>query len=919
MITAKGMRLRGRKEYKIFLDNSNDPVVILDKKGEIFDTNAKGAKMLKTPKKNLIGMSIYDIVDNPGDARRNVGKIVKGTTTIASEYQVTRNGEKFHVEVSSFPAIIKETAYAFCQIRDITKKVKLEADLKKRLRDLTVLYKISKETTRNKKIEDVLDTIIKILKEDLGYEKSFIGVLDDNELKMQSTFGLKNVGADLKEVKWRILAGEGITGHVMKTGEPLLLKSPEKHPKYLAALKRTKCELTVPIKIQKKVIGVLDVESNKDDRYGKDDLNLLTNIANHIALVIENLQLQNEQDKKIERIKTIYKLAKALSSTFEQEKLFDEVTRLLSNMNQAKAVTMYILDSTSEELFSVSTFRYGKKCNREVSLPYNKSFTGSAMQKGEVLQCIDPLKRKGFTKEGRKFIETENVRSFVTVPLKVDNTTIGAINIYSESPKPFSENQMVFVESISDHVAIIIRNARLYNRLKDFNEILQEETYSATREIREKNKELRRLSNESVAEKNKIEAMIDSISEGIIVTYFDSPIMSFNPATEKILQFDSEKLGPKATTQHLSKIGLIEVLELARKVDQPVFIKEMKVGQPVNKYIKITITMLKDQDQEVGLVTVLRDITKIKEIDRMKSEFVSVVSHELRTPLTSIKGYSSLLLNEKVGKVNEQQKQCLAILNEESDRLANLINDVLDLSKMESGKMTLNQKMDSLEPILQKVVKNFEVAAKEKEISLTYKIANKIPEIPIDKDKIKQVLINLVSNAIKFTNNKGKVEITARAGQNYVRVYVKDNGRGIKKPELPRIFNKFYQIDPHMTRAQGGSGLGLVIAKEIIGLHHGLMDVKSEYGEGSEFIFLLPQREMKPAEKLKKCWEELNCSKVTCPAYGSSDRRCWLIPGTEACRMGMKDNMKDKLSHCKYCPIHLEAFGKNTKKKVKKS
>ena len=133
MITAKGMKLKGKKEYQIFLDNSNDPVVILDKEGKIFDTNTKGAKMLKTPKKNLIGMSIYDIVDNPDAARRNVRKIVRGITTVASEYQVTKNDEKFHVEVSSFPAIINKRSYAFCQIRDITKKVKLEADLKKRL------------------------------------------------------------------------------------------------------------------------------------------------------------------------------------------------------------------------------------------------------------------------------------------------------------------------------------------------------------------------------------------------------------------------------------------------------------------------------------------------------------------------------------------------------------------------------------------------------------------------------------------------------------------------------------------------------------------------------------------------------------------------------------------------------------------
>jgi two-component system sensor histidine kinase GlrK len=231
---------------------------------------------------------------------------------------------------------------------------------------------------------------------------------------------------------------------------------------------------------------------------------------------------------------------------------------------------------------------------------------------------------------------------------------------------------------------------------------------------------------------------------------------------------------------------------------------------------------------------------KLKMVDKMKSDFFSSMSHELRTPLTSIKEGISLLQDGVGGTVTEKQKRLLAILSEESKRLINLVNSLLDLSKMEAGMMTYTFEQESLAPLIGRATTEMIPLVETKKITLETKIDEKLPTIKMDRERILQVLRNLIGNGVKFTPKGGQVRVSARLKNREVEVSVSDTGPGITKENLTTIFQKFHQAAPKNSDYIKGTGLGLAIVKHVITAHGGRVWAESEPGQGSSFIFVLP-------------------------------------------------------------------------------
>jgi len=222
-----------------------------------------------------------------------------------------------------------------------------------------------------------------------------------------------------------------------------------------------------------------------------------------------------------------------------------------------------------------------------------------------------------------------------------------------------------------------------------------------------------------------------------------------------------------------------------------------------------------------------------REVSKLKDEFVSVASHELRTPLTGIKLYSNLLLEEKFGKINKEQKEAIKTIDEETTRLSNLVTEILDMSRLESGKSKLHlEEFNASEEI--KNNPQYEVA-RQKGISVTINCPDKFIVLA-DKQKLRQVLENLMSNAIKFTDAGGNIIVTARMlPKKRWELSVSDTGKGIEKKKIPKLFNKFYQAEEYMTRGTSGTGLGLAIVKKIVDMHKAKIKVESQVGKGSKF------------------------------------------------------------------------------------
>jgi len=242
----------------------------------------------------------------------------------------------------------------------------------------------------------------------------------------------------------------------------------------------------------------------------------------------------------------------------------------------------------------------------------------------------------------------------------------------------------------------------------------------------------------------------------------------------------------------------------------------------------------------IGRIYVYRDITKETEVDRMKSEFIATVSHELRTPMTSIKGSLGLVLGGIAGTLPEDAKELLGIAQNNTDRLIRLINDILDISRIEAGKMEIKRAPLSVADSVHRAIRELEGFATQRSIILTADLPDDLPRAVADYDRLQQVLVNLLSNAIKFSDLHSNVLVTAGLDEDQIWVRVADQGAGIPKEHLASIFEKFHRVDNASTRKTGGTGLGLAICRAIVEEHGGRIWVDSEMGKGSAFTFTLP-------------------------------------------------------------------------------
>jgi signal transduction histidine kinase/CheY-like chemotaxis protein len=350
-------------------------------------------------------------------------------------------------------------------------------------------------------------------------------------------------------------------------------------------------------------------------------------------------------------------------------------------------------------------------------------------------------------------------------------------------------------------------------------------------------------------------------------------------------------------------------------------------------------------DERTNLIALLEKAnTQLRELDRLKSTFLANMSHELRTPMNSIIGYSDLLIDRVDGPINEEQEKSLSKISNNARHLLQLLNDLLDLSKIEAGKAEIEAEQFNLKELIDSVVPMVEGMITKKGLSLDFDIDENLPSVYGDRSKIKHVLMNLLSNAINFTD-EGGITIRARTSDRgihqlgeppiFAEVCVEDTGIGIKDEDLDKIFDKFVQADLSTIRQYEGTGLGLSIARGFITLHNGMIWATSKYGKGSQFYFTVPLKketlesrakpiiELRVADDLaehfglpvetflegpeyagkpERCHEYIHCGQSDCPAYDSEERRCWLILGTHCA--GLKVGAyPEKVDFCKNCKV----------------
>ncbi len=333
-------------------------------------------------------------------------------------------------------------------------------------------------------------------------------------------------------------------------------------------------------------------------------------------------------------------------------------------------------------------------------------------------------------------------------------------------------------------------------------------------------------------------AVFNSMIEGVILTDKSGIIISINQAVENIFNVTRQEAEGKL---FLEAIRNNEIAEVIRNILDKgrFFSKEITLHFPVQRIFEVNATPIFKNASVNGALVVIHDITEIRRLETVRRDFVANVSHELKTPLTSIKGFVETLL-EGALEDKENNRNFLKIIQSHADRLDVLVNDLLSLSQLESKGIEINKTAFNLKPQIDDILKGFKAQLKVRELTLQNNIAESL-RLNADKEKIHQVLVNLIDNAIKFNKEKGFIKIDSEEEDGLIKVIVEDSGMGIPPKDIPRIFERFYRVDKARSRELGGTGLGLSIVKHIIELHGGNAGLESTEGLGSKFWFTLPK------------------------------------------------------------------------------
>ncbi len=338
------------------------------------------------------------------------------------------------------------------------------------------------------------------------------------------------------------------------------------------------------------------------------------------------------------------------------------------------------------------------------------------------------------------------------------------------------------------------------------------------------------------AEKSRMSAMIESMAEGIVMLGSSGEIVVLNPAAKEMLGLNGNR---QNLCQHLQELGLWHGSSGIVKDRR----WEGRLLPDSEKIVQAEISDVKTSEGEwIGDVLVLRDVTKERESDRLKAEFVSTVSHELRTPLTGIKYVTSNLIKGVAGEISPKQKRYLEMAEESADRLRRLIEDLLCASKIEAGKLSLQKTETDLRRVAERVVATFEPVARGKSAVLEACFPSAEVGVNADEMRLEQILNNLVENAVKFTPAGGRITIEVADEGQVIEVSVTDTGRGIPEADRQKVFERFYQAGREEGAGAKGTGLGLAIVRQLVEMHDGRIWVESAEGEGSRFAFTLPKK-----------------------------------------------------------------------------
>lgn len=575
--------------------------------------------------------------------------------------------------------------------------------------------------------------------------------------------------------------------------------------------------------------GDLSVDIKTDS---KDEIGQLAKAFNQMTQSLRSsrikiIQALEQSRQSLRKVTNLYEINKTLVGPLDTKEILQTIAKQAAALPNIDSATIMLVNSQTNILEPVVS--QGKAGKQEACphLNIGEGAAGWVAREGRVL-VIPDIRKDGRFLTGASATNQES-GSYLGIPLAVEGKIIGVLNLSKKGPYEFTTGETEFFSAIGIQAAIAIKNAQIYETIEQ---------------------RAKELSDDFLEQKHFLESVLYAMGDGVFSSDRDRRILTWSRGAEEITGYKAEEVIGKRCSdflQHRDKEGnILKCFFPACPFEQILNGPEQAQVEYVSiltrsgeqRDLGVRATGIRDaQGEIIAWVQVFRDMTREREVDRMKTEFISTVSHELRTPLTPLMGFSELLLRQDLPE--DKRIKYARIINEETKRLTQLIEEILDLRRIEAGRMELKFNPESISSLIISSMELMEKMSDRHDIEFI--VPADLPEVRIDRHKIIQVLNNIINNAIKYSPQGGKIRIKADPLEtDYVTVSVSDEGVGMPAENLPSIFPAFYRVDHPETRDVGGAGLGLTITANIIQMHGGTIWVESEAGKGSTFYFTLP-------------------------------------------------------------------------------
>lgn len=736
----------------------------------------------------------------------------------------------------SFLESVANTLAALIKRRRLEEK--LQGVLEHRGRQVQLSTQVAQEISTATDLNDLYQRVVAQVKEQFDYYHTQLYRCDAALDAAVLVFGYGEIGEQMKDARHSVPFGSGSVGAVAVTGKSLLRANYEEVPGWKAEplLPDTKGQLAVPIKLGDEIWGVLDVRSDIANGLTEEDQLLLEGLCGQISVAIDSTRLRQDMEARLRELNTLHRyMSREGWETYEAS---------------SQKVLGYQFDHAGVQQYNPGALSNGAPKTVSMESPGADGAIAEAKIK---------------------------VDDVVVTPLTARGATFGRLGVANDLDSPLSEEDRAFLNAISEQVAEAMESARLFEQTQkslaeqerltsEMETVAQVSTAASTaldtdtllQTVVDLAKDSFGLYHvhvyllDEVAQKLVLRAGAGSVGRLMVLEgreiAIDAKSLVARAARERqgffendvysVADFLPHPLLPKTKAEMALPImvgdSLLGVFDLQADETDYFTVEQMQIQKTLAAQIAVAVqnAFLYAEQVEAS--------AKLREVDQLKSEFLASMSHELRTPLNSIIGFADIILEGIDGELNERMEEDVKLIRGSGAHLRDLIGDILDMSKIEAGRMELRYEDLDVRQLGNDVLATAGPLAKEKSLSLRLNVADDVTLIEADRTRLRQILLNIMGNAIKFTQ-EGSVTLGMRNSEDKLLFSIRDTGIGIKPESISVVFEQFRQVDGSLNRKVGGTGLGMPITKNLVELHGGKIWVDSVFGQGSTFWFTIPR------------------------------------------------------------------------------